>query len=166
MNFSVKNIKSFNGREGVGYSATLYLDGKKFAEILDDANGGEVDVHCFDYHSHTKVTIKTYIDKEGVQHTWDVSPNHALLHNYVLTLPQWKSSFSDEMYDMTIGLFVEELVNKILEEKKLAKAKKKGICFKLTADNKNTYRTINTHDMEVAVSYLNKQFGLNSYQFI
>jgi len=166
MNFSVKNIKSFNGREGVGYSATLYLDGKKFAEIFDDANGGEVEVNCFDYHSHTKVKIKTYIDKDGVQQTWDVSPNYALLHNYVLTLPQWKSLFSDEMYDMTVGLFVEELVNKILEEKKLAKAKKKGICFKLNVDNKNTYRTINTHDMEVAVAYLNKQFGLNSYQFI
>jgi hypothetical protein len=165
MNFSVKNIKSFNGREGVGYSATLYLDGKKFAEILDDANGGEVDVHCFDVDA-PKVSINTYIGKDGVQHTWNVTPNYALLHNYVKTLPKWKSSFCDEMYDMEVGLFVEELVNKILDEKKLAKAKKKGICFKLTTDNKNTYRTINTHDMEVAVAYLNKQFGLNSYQFI
>jgi hypothetical protein len=166
MNFTVKNIKSFNGHEGIGYSATLYLDGKKFAEVLDDANGGEVDVNCFDWKDPNKVTINTYIDKDGVQHTWDVSPNYALLHNYVLTLPKWKSSFSDEMYDMTVGLFVEELVNKILDEKKLAKAKKKGICFKLNTDGKNTYRTINTHDMEVAVNYLNKQFGINTYQFI
>jgi hypothetical protein len=165
MNFTVKNIKSFNGHEGIGYSATLYLDGKKFAEILDDANGGDVEVHCFDV-ENGKVSISTYIDKEGIQHTLNVTPNYALLHNYVLTLPKWKSSFSDEMYDMTVGLFVEELVNKILDEKKLAKAKKKGICFKLTTDGKNTFRTINTHDMEVALNFLNKKFGLNSYQLI
>ena len=34
MNFSVKNIKYFNGREGVGYSATLYLDGKSLQRYL------------------------------------------------------------------------------------------------------------------------------------
>jgi hypothetical protein len=67
---------------------------------------------------------------------------------------------------MTVGLFVEELVNKIFDEKKLAKAKKKGICFKLSTDGKNTFRTINTHDMEVALNFLNKKFGLNSYQLI
>lgn len=142
MEFTVKNIKTFRGMEGTGYNATLYLDGKKFAEVLDDAHGGEVNIDCFN------------------------KDDYAILSNYVLTLPKWKSGFSKEMYDMTVGLFVENMINKILDAKKLEKAKKKGICFKLNTDNKNTFRTINTHDMAIAVNHLDKQFGNNNYQFI
>jgi hypothetical protein len=142
MEFTVKNIKTFRGMEGIGYNATLYLNDKKFAEVLDDAHGGEVNIECFN------------------------KDDYAILSNYVLTLPKWKSGFSEEMYDMTVCLFVENMINKILDAKKLEKAKKKGICFKLNADSKNTFRTINTHDMAIAVNHLNKQFGNNNYQFI
>jgi hypothetical protein len=41
----VKGIKTFKGREGVGLNATLYFDGKKVCEVMDSADGGEMDYH-------------------------------------------------------------------------------------------------------------------------
>ena len=42
---AVKNIKTFNGHDGVGLDATLYFDGKKVCHVFDDARGGEVEYH-------------------------------------------------------------------------------------------------------------------------
>ena len=43
--FSVKNYKTWTGREGVGAEATLYKDGKKFGWVIDEGNGGEVSLN-------------------------------------------------------------------------------------------------------------------------
>lgn len=37
----VKNVKSFVGMEGHGFNCSLYIDGKKVAFVIDEANGGE-----------------------------------------------------------------------------------------------------------------------------
>jgi hypothetical protein len=42
--YSVTGIKSFRGREGYGFNATLHRDGRKVAFVIDEANGG-----CFRY---------------------------------------------------------------------------------------------------------------------
>lgn len=38
--YTVGQIKSFQGREGYGFNANLYRDGKKVAFVYDDASGG------------------------------------------------------------------------------------------------------------------------------
>lgn len=38
--FTVKNVKSFQGRQGIGYIADLYKDNKKVATVEDYADGG------------------------------------------------------------------------------------------------------------------------------
>ena len=45
MVYSVKNVKSFMGREGYGYSCSLYKDGKKIGTVTDTADGGEADLY-------------------------------------------------------------------------------------------------------------------------
>ena len=37
----LKNIKTFNGRQGIGVSANIYFEGKQCGTFLDEANGGE-----------------------------------------------------------------------------------------------------------------------------
>lgn len=37
----IKNYRSFPGGEGYGFSASLYIDGKRVGEITDYGNGGE-----------------------------------------------------------------------------------------------------------------------------
>lgn len=42
MEITVKNIKEFEGRNGFGLNATLYVNNVKTAEIFDEGNGGEM----------------------------------------------------------------------------------------------------------------------------
>lgn len=37
----VKNVKTFEGREGIGYSCTLYLDDRNAASVFCSADGTE-----------------------------------------------------------------------------------------------------------------------------
>ena len=44
---SVKNVKSCDGRDGIAWSGTLYLNGKRAALVRDSGDGGEIN---FDWH--------------------------------------------------------------------------------------------------------------------
>jgi len=161
-NFTIKGLKTWASREGGGYQFNLYLDGKKFAWVHDDGNGGETDVTCFDEQSSEKVDcISTWDDKTIFQ----ASPNYALLHNYVRSLPKWKGFDGKEEYTMTMGIWIGELLQAYEMEKKLAKAKKKGITFKLLTDGEGVFRTLNVLDLEKAKQYLDSKFP-NQYQLI
>lgn len=161
-NFSIKGFKTWSTYDGGGYQFTLYLDGKKFAFVHNDGNGGEVDVDCFDTDAPKVECISTWDDKT----IFKATPNYALLHNYVRSLPKWKISDDDQEHNMTMGIWIDELVNQYEQAKKLAKAKKKGITFRLNTDSNEVFRTINTLDMQVAMNYLNKKFGINNFQLI
>ena len=44
--YTLKSIKNFMGREGYGFNANLYHNGKKIGEVTDPANGsGEIDIY-------------------------------------------------------------------------------------------------------------------------
>jgi hypothetical protein len=163
LKFTIKNLKTWATHDGGGYQFSLYLNDKKFAFVHNDGNGGEVEVECLDINA-PKVEITTWTDKEGNDHKWLVTPHYALLSAYVRGLPKWEC-FSGDLEHVTIGIFMDELVNSYELDKKLAKAKKKGIVFKLNTDSKGTFRTINTLNMDIALSHLNKKFP-NSYQLV
>lgn len=40
MNITIKNYRSFVGREGYGFNADFYFDGRKAGMIIDSAHGG------------------------------------------------------------------------------------------------------------------------------
>lgn len=69
----VKNIKTFRGHDGVGLNATLYFDGKKVCEVLDDAHGGEWDFHWIDgYDSNSKIAaeVRAYVSTLPTKFTY------------------------------------------------------------------------------------------------
>lgn len=46
--YEVRGVKVFTGREGYGYNATIYKDGKKVADAFDDASGGPSQINFSD----------------------------------------------------------------------------------------------------------------------
>ena len=55
--YTLKSVKNFMGREGYGFSANLYHNGKRIGEVTDTANGsGEIDIYldmdCRDQHKN------------------------------------------------------------------------------------------------------------------
>ena len=128
--FTIKNFKTWSTHDGGGYQFTLYYDGKKFASVHNDGNGGWVNVDC---------------ENKEDQNRFD---------NYISNLPKWKSSIDGSDMDMTSDIFMDELVNEYELAKKLAKAKKKGTTFRLTSDKGNMFRTLNVLDLTKAKEYL------------
>ena len=141
-NFQIKGFKDWATHDGGGYQFNLYHDKKKFAFVHNDGNGGMIEM----------------------QFTSDA--NEAIWDAYVKSLGQWKSSFGeingtewfDHDTDTAIGILVEEY--------EMSKYRKKGILFRLLEDSKNSFRTIKTHDMDLAVSHLDKTFGKGKYQLV
>jgi hypothetical protein len=133
--FTIKSFKTWSTHDGGGYQFTLYYDGKKFASVHNDGNGGWVEVNC---------------ENKEDQNRFD---------DYISSLPKWKSSIDGSDMDMTSDIFMDELVNEYELAKKLAKAKKKGTTFRLTSDEENMFRTLNVLDLTQAKQYLDSQFS-------
>jgi len=133
--FTIKNFKTWSTHDGGGYQFTLYYDGKKYAHVHNDGNGGWVTVEC--YNEADQKQFDSYIDR----------------------LPKWKSSIDGSDMDVTADIFMDELVNEHELAKKLAKAKKKGTPFRLLTDKENMFRTLNVSDLSQAKQYLDSQFS-------
>ena len=69
--YNVRSVKSFEGRNGPGFSATLYNGGRKVALVRDEARGG---AYWFDW-------LATHPD--------DRANDEAALDAHVATLPKW-----------------------------------------------------------------------------
>lgn len=57
--YTVRGIKSFQGREGYGYECSLYRDGKRIGKVVDTAHGGMVDFYL---DKGEKEKLDTYCD--------------------------------------------------------------------------------------------------------
>ena len=103
-NYEVKSVKSFMGREGHGFNCTLYRNGKKIGECIDDASGGEM------YPIHWV---------SGV----DAREEQRLLNEHIKSLPKVQA----HGMELTIneGWFVTELVTKWETERDIKKLQKK-----------------------------------------
>lgn len=97
MKYTVKNVKSFLGREGMGYSCSLYKDGKKIGTVTETADGGDVDLYL-----DSKELEQELIDYAGT-----------------FTFPSYDGT---EQYPQTPQIFLEGLVSEY-ETAKMCKNK-------------------------------------------
>ena len=122
MAYSVKNVKTFTGREGYGYSCSLFKDGKNIGTVTDTANGGEIDLY-----------LNTIQEEDE-------------LRDYVNSLPSIK--FDDMEIPQSPDMFIGNLVGEFLDNKRLRslcsnnwvyenpKQEGKLFCFKKPSDRK------------------------------
>jgi hypothetical protein len=97
---------------------------------------------------------------------WKESPFKTMWDKHVESLGQWRSKFGaihgsefiDHDTDTAIGILVKDF--------EMSKYRKKGILFRLLDDSEGSFRTIKTHDTELAMRELNKHFGQNKFELI
>lgn len=118
MNYTLSNVKTFNGRQGQGFSATLSLDGRKVADVIDEANGG-----CSRFY---------WLAKDRTQ----ANADERTLTEYVATLPP--TMFDGEPLTMDIDLFVSNLVEDINVARQFARWSKNSIVFSVGRDIRRT----------------------------
>lgn len=139
MNLTIKNFKSWSTDEGGGYQFSLYNDKTKIAHVHNAGFGGCIDMHYED------------------------ASYEAMLDAYVATLPP--ITYQEDKFDCTIDLLMEELVSAYEVAKRMSRAAKKGILFRLNTDDKFSFRSLNTLDLEKAKAYLDKKFP-QQYQLV
>ena len=148
MKFEIKGLKTWHTNDGGGYQFNLYIDGKKALWVHNDGNGGCLDITPLDV---------------NYPNQWSESKSYKMFRDYLKTLPKYE--MFGELFDMDEEIFLEELLNDYEYQKALTKSKKKGICFRLLSDGKNDVRSFTTHDMDVALKYLNEKYP-NQYEIL
>lgn len=118
LTYTVKNVKSFQGREGTGYECSLYKDGKRIGKVTDTADGGEADF---------------YLNKGEIE----------ILEAHCKTLPKEPCQF-DKTLEIEIDpyIFVERLVDKYEKRANIKKWCRTKIVFRLDGDSVGRYRTM------------------------
>jgi hypothetical protein len=105
--YTVKGIKTFQGREGIGYECSLYRDHKRIGKVVNVANGGE---------------SSFYLDDREKE----------ILDTYCKTLPPIDSGRNLlPPLEVDAGLYIEELVNDVANKKWVKEQCKKNILFKV-----------------------------------
>lgn len=153
--YSVKNVKSFMGREGYGFNCTLYRKGKKVGTCMDDASGGGM--YPIDWIGVPKTNAteadwakwKAFRDEE-----------QRLLNEHIATLPPVDSGFGGEPLTIDEGWFVTELVNKWEKDRDIRKVEKQcatKILFRTSGSKEGSYYIQNVpYSIGMAQSIRNK----------
>jgi len=126
MDYTATKIKTFNGMEGRGYNATICLNGKAVAEVIDDAHGGPIMVHWLDYKC-PKVEGEVRASHTGEIEKMAMTPNEARFHALLNALP--KIDRGDFAYYPSVDIEMDNIVNRSIAAKRLTAMLKKKIVF-------------------------------------
>lgn len=134
--YTVKNVKTFEGMEGIGFNASLYQGGKKIAFVIDDATGGDLQIQWHDK------TAKT-----------------ALLE-YINTLPDCDIDGTGEhLVSMSVDIFISELVNQHMERQQKRRWCKNATVFRVKGDRQGEYRKVPVPYSSAVKAKLIEEYG-------
>lgn len=103
--YEVKNVKTFQGHDGQGFTCTLWREGKKVADVRDFAFGGEYE---YDF----------------------ISPaEEKILDDHVKTLPKTTNPYDNVLMDMNTDMFVGMMIDDYETRKNVKRILSKKIIF-------------------------------------
>jgi len=148
--YTIKNLKSFLGREGHGFNIDLYRNGVKVAFVQDMADGGEIRFDWVDHKNTLPMEFPSYNGIKGSKHIEMVPVEEVLLLNHISTIEEYKDGTRSDM-----DCFVSSLVDDYENEKRNKKKCKNHIMF-LSNDGK-------TYSIKGTYNEANKTFLLTRY---
>lgn len=146
--YALRGIKTFKGMEGIGLNATLYRDGKRVCEIIDEANGGEWHWNWFDFsrgESAEDAIFQGFIEAERAK-----IPADAVDKDY----PQINlhTSFRGETW-------ANKEVTRFESAKHMKREFRTYTCFQVGAGiGGETFKRVKGHGPEV-LAFINKKYG-------
>jgi len=148
--YEVKNVKSFRGREGYGFNASLYRDGKRVAHVDDEGNGGCYRYHWLDWEAG-RVEIPTTVN--GKDFMLKVTREQKAFMEHVKAAGKY-GDFEPE------DSCVAELVDEYEANKQYKKWCKKSIVFRLKGDEEGKWRMLRAkYGDKRAVQFLKDKYG-------
>lgn len=113
---TLKGVKTFRGREGLGMNATLLFDGVAVAEVLDEGNGGSTRYYWRDGH-HT-------------------TPLSEMVRKYVASLTDIPER--DRDLDFVVACIADDLENR----RRIKRLAKTNILFTLPSDKEGEFHQV------------------------
>ena len=99
LRFEIKNVKTFEGEDGMGLVCDLFINGTKCCHCIDSAHGGEMNIHNVSNSDKVKDLVKQ-------------------MYDYCNNKPKIK------VRDIEFPYTVESLINDLYNDKQIEKAKK------------------------------------------
>jgi uncharacterized protein YodC (DUF2158 family) len=152
--YAARKIKTFLGREGHGFNAELLKDGQPVAFVMNAADGGPYDIEWYD-RSNPKVEVTN--PENG--HKYRVSPEEAALLDHTKDMVFDMLGHDRKPLHMGIDGYIEELVLAQTERKRLERACKTKTAFRLKAQRKGDYYTLNTPYTPQVHAHLVSKYG-------
>lgn len=161
--YEVKNVKTFKGMEGAGgYSCTLYKDGKRIAECIDDDSGGEIMVRYFDFNV-PKIEMER-VNFRGDKFTYKATPEEKAFLEYIISLGSYECLGSEFNYcEHTV---IDEMVNEFLDNKRFKQQCKKKTLFSLKSDEEGQHWVLDAPYEERVRIHLLEKHGDNLDEII
>jgi hypothetical protein len=128
--YSVKNVKTFQGMEGEGFNASLYRKNKKVAFVIDEGSGGDF---LYEWNDRNKEEVDIHvITRQGEKHTFKGTPEEKKFYELVETFPSETIDLGGKDHEMkvSVDMFVGELIDKY----EFQKLTKKNYLFQIGDD--------------------------------
>jgi hypothetical protein len=135
LKLEARGVKSFLGREGHGFNASLYINGKKAAFVMDSADGGMYDWR--------------WLDKDAEK----------AFAEHIEMIPPVGGEFPHNVdADEVMGGLVDDALN----ARRFARLMKTKTVFRLKSDKDGDWRTLNGGPYSPAArEWLVKKYGDN-----
>jgi hypothetical protein len=138
MSYEVRNVKGFEGMEGLGYNAMLYRDGIKVAFVIDEGNGGEMLLRWADCKA-SRVEVP-WSDYQGKPNSILCTPEEAKLYEFIRgKMVDYRFSGQSQI---SIGIFLAGLVDDYESPKRFKRICKTKTLFRVKGDKSDEWRTI------------------------
>lgn len=147
--YSVKNVKEFQGMEGNGFNADLYRGKKKVAFCIDEGCGGEVMIHWADRDIGKRDEKEFVIVQKSVE--------KEVFYAYLKSLPQFANEFTESMLSVDATWFVGELVEEVALERERKKIAKKLSTKTMFTDGTKTWE-VNSPYNEIFEAKIRAQY--------
>ena len=139
MSYEIKNLKTFNGREGKGYNANLFRDGKKVAELIDSGDGGEA-------------VVREVVFGEVKRIEQEISGKFIDL--------------GEEFQNMKVPMDVSSYLSQLVEEFEMKKLCRKYTLMRFKGDSEGFYRKLSLPFTPEVKAVLFRQYGDHIIEFI
>jgi hypothetical protein len=152
MGYELKNIKTFLGREGHGLNAVICRDGKPVAFVLDDANGGMIEIDftnpgqtAASYEANKRTARQEEeLALEFAANWFKTSPDAAYAREQSEKIKAEFSNAHDTPRDC-LESWINTTVDMAAQAKALARHKKTKVLFRLPEDGRDSMRTVAHH---------------------
>lgn len=138
MSYEVKNLKTFMGMDCPGYNATIYRDGVKVAFVIEEGNGGPLNIRWAD-EAAGRVDIPWFNYKDEPM-TYRATKEEALMMESIRG-QTWDCN--GKMIQKDLDIYIGELVNEMENTKRFKRICKTKTLFRLKGDSKEEWRTFN-----------------------